>query len=376
MKKPTHIKDQLRHTMFINPVKRQSVQGRDKYSIVTPGGEVKSMNRTASKDATKRYSFPTDPNNPQRLVTGLDEMIDNPWFGDEPNKIPEERSLPASWYDEADKLVKQEKITKQMYLEILAGVPKGTYTAEKSLNPNISRRLPNDRATVLESFYIILYDKPNKFTDDSPRGRLAQQLAKVSKRIADSKNDINPNRHHFYISEENEAAIERAAKEDIINNAVTDLTILRRKNDEFMSYQIAVVLGLVEGQVQPVIVKDKLNQFIKDKSKNQMDNIEKFNQLIKLLDTGGEGLKKFYVMYLVKQAVNSNVMSVSSGQYIWHSKKGIDNLYQLGNNRKLIHKMFYDELNKYDPELDADNLYKDLAYELRNKGIRINEEWL
>ena len=104
-----------------------------------------------------------------------------------------------------------------------------------------------------------------------------------------------------------------------------------------------------------------------------MTNIQKFNEIIKLINEGAEGMRKVWVLYLIQQALNSNIMSTKAGEYIWHAKKGIDNLYNLGSSKKQVVKLFEAEFDKYQGDDDIENWYKDLLDELKTKGVKLEE---
>lgn len=364
--------------MFITPVPRTSVQGRSEYSFVRQDGTQVPAGRTFAKTATKRYSFPSTIDG-TALNTGLNRMVSNPWYNrneDDINEgLPEYFHVGADWMSQIKRITKSEKITKQLELEIRFNLDEGHLTNKKLLRPEFKSRSRemNDPFNFLETFKIILYDRPNRFDDTTLRGALAQELAKVSGKIAKTKSKANPSRHHFYISEENEAAIERTARQDIVNDAVTDLTLLRRNHSPFVSYQVAVILKKVKGTVAPVVVKDELNNFVATKNNSQLDNIKEFNKLNSLINEGAEGISKMWIMYLIQQALNTNIMSLKAGEYIWHSKKGIDNLYNLGSNVNSVHKLFLSEFNKYQGTDDVDNWYNELLKELKTKGVKLEE---
>jgi hypothetical protein len=355
-------------TMYLSPVERKSVQGRSDYAFIDSNGNIIAMKRSFAKEASKRYMFPSSIDG-TRVVTGLDRPVDNKWF----NLDISEVMVGPKWESKMEEIVKKPSITKQLELEIRFDLPQGTLTDKKNLHHSLKLRDKDAKPNFLESFYVVLYDRPNRFTDDTLRGALTVEMAKVSGKIATSKAVVNPSKHDFYVSEENEAAIERAAKQEIINNAITDLTLLRRNHTEFMRYKVAVILDLVKGIVSEVVVRDEYNKFITDTSAKQLENIEKFNNITATLNDGTRGLDKLQVMYVLKQAVNSNAMSISSGEYLWHSKKGVQNLYNLGSRYDKILKLFMDEFEKYTINSEQDNLYGDLVAELKTRGIRIDE---
>ena len=362
--------------MFISPVPRKSVQGRGEYVYVKPDGTPVPADRSFAKDAEKRYSFPQTVDGTS-LNTGLDRLVSNPWYNKTKESIrenlPAHLQIGASWNKEFDRVIADEQISKQFELEVRFNLEEGTLTSQKNLDHRFKQRKKDAVPTFLEKFYVILYDRANRFEDTTLRSALVQELAKVSGKIASSKANSNPSMHHFYISEENEADIERTIKADIVNDAIADLVMLRRNHDPFFAYQVAVVLKKIKGAVAPVTVKDTLNEFIASSNKRQLNNIKQFNNIIKLIAKGAEGMNKLWIMYCLQQAVNTNVISISGGSYIWHSKKGIDNLHNLGTNQKTVLKLFYEEFQKFQGEDDeTENWYKDLLIELRSKGVKLS----
>lgn len=362
--------------MFISPVPRTSPQGRSAYTYVTSSGEIVNAGRNFGREVGKIYNFPTTEDG-TRIASGLGRAVDNPWYDKDPANINE--GLPSHWHVGADwrlqaqRLVANPEITKQLELEVRFNLPEGTLTDQKKLSPRLKDRQKDDQGNLIETFQLILYDRGNRFDDTTLRGALAIEMSKVSRKIANNKASVNPSRHDFYVSAEDEAMVEKNNKQDIINEAVTDLTLLRRNHTLFVRYQIATILGLVKGIVNENTVKSALNEYVSASGKNQLKNIEEFNKLNKLVTEGKEGMQKLWIKYLLKQAVNSHVMSLKSGHFIWHSKKGIDNLFDLGSNEQKVWKLFYDEFIKYAEEDVAENHYKDLLDELKYKGVKTEE---
>jgi hypothetical protein len=359
-------------TMYLNPVERVSVQGRGQYSYIDSLGQAVPMNRSFSKTAGKRYSFPPTIDG-MSVKTELSRLVINPWYGLDVDNLPPEKVVSQKWVDTLHQIKDKEQISKQLELEMRFDLDEGMLTNVKNLHFNIKMRGKEDKPNFLETFFIVLYDRANRFTDETLRGALAIELARVSGKIAEKKSIVNINRHDFYISEENEDAIERTAKQDIVNDAITNLTLLRRKHTFFTRYQVGVVLGKVKGTVSESILKDELNKFINTKGKDQMQNIKEFQRLYDMIDEGQKGMDKLQIEYVVKQAINSNVIGISGGNYTWHSKKGVDNLYNLGTKHSNVIKLFTGEFMKYDPDSDQENWYGDLITELRQKSIRISE---
>lgn len=373
-------------TIYVNPVERISVQGRhnqiftvkDASGQLVPGGR---MNKQKEFGAASEYSFPFNPNT-NKLQTGLDVMIKNPFEGLEPKEIQSKYGLPPGWGNILPELVKQSKISKQTYFEIKDSVDPDFYTATVNGQQTIfnsPRNLENLPApNYLQRFKIILYDGPNYFEDTTPRGRLAMQLCKVNPYIANSKADVNNSLHHFYISEENEAEVESLKKQDVINEGIHYLYEVQNRLTDFKRYQLAILLKdyqgtpLVKGVASPEKVKNSLNLYIHQSGNHQIENIEKFVDLYQM-SKSKEKASEFHVRYLVQQALNSHVIDIRDGYYVWFSKSDVDNLYKHRDLNHLVN-LLVTEFDTYNPkDKEITNFYRDLIDELKIKGIKIEQ---
>ena len=154
-------------TIFVNPVQRVSPQGRDRqtFTFVDPKtGEMvvtQSMNKTKEFGAGSTFSFQYNPVT-HKLQTGLEENIQNPFYQLDPVEVMESYSLPNSWADVLERIVKQTEITKQTYYEVLDAVQPGYYTSDIKggitiFNLSKSTKIP-EQHNFLQTFNIILYD--------------------------------------------------------------------------------------------------------------------------------------------------------------------------------------------------------------------------
>ncbi len=374
--------------VYVNPVPRIATQGRDKQVFTTidprtgeaiPGTR---MDKTKEFGTQSEYSFPYNPRT-NRLETGLDVSIPNPIYQLSAEEAMENYSLSHVWREHLEKLVTQKEIKKQTWYEILDDVQPGFYTSELAARMtifNFSKSTKTDQSpNFLERFKIILYDHPNRFEDDgtkeTSRQRLSIELIKVHNRIANSKREMNPTTHHFYISEENEAEMEKMRKQDIIEEAMFLKVKLQREATDYKNYQVASLLTqkngkpLVEGSATPSKVKRDLSTYLSEGS-TQMENIDKFNKVMSLLDSK-EGRDRFEIMYLVQQAVNTGVISVRDGYYIWNSKAGTPNMHKHINYDKFI-ALLLSERKSFDPkDTVTTNWYSDLFNEVKDKGALI-----
>ncbi len=374
------------HTIvFVSPVLRIPTQGRDRqtFNVINPKtGQLevgKNMNKTREVGTEVVLKFLIDYQT-NRYVTGLDELIINPFQGMEVEEVLSKYNLPAQWQDLLPKIVKQSQLSRQIYFEILDGTEPDYYTSEVkggtmfNFKPYQLSKLKDREETYISQFSVTFYDKPNRFTDETPRQRMAIQLVKNHSSIAKDKVTANPSEHLFYISEENEAAMERMRKQDIIDEAIYRKHELKTKSSEFMLYKIASLLTTV--QEKPIVkgvenkdtVKQALDNYINDRT-YQMANIEKFLKVMELLNTP-EGKQRLEVMYLIQQGFNTDVLKNSEGYIVWKSRSASKNIYKWTDYDKLVNFILSDML-VYDPSVEDTtviNWYAELFNEVKNKN--------
>lgn len=366
-------------SIYVNPIQRISAQGRHKqvFTIIPKTGE---MLPTVGMGKNKEFGVPSEypfrlNSNTNKLVTGLDKSIENPFKGLEPSVIIAEYGLSQDWLKHLEQLVKQEQIKLQTKYEIMDNVAYNFYTNDVTSNMFQSNWKANvDKPkNFLETFKIILYDRPNVFSDDTPRGRLSIALIKAHPAIASSKVEANTAVHSWYISEENEALMEKVRKRDIIEDAITDWNLLKRNSTPYIIYQLASLLKshdgnvIVKGKMNDATVKSNVSDYLNDSTTHQMDNIEKFSKLHGMLNDKDDK-KRFLAMYLVQQALNTGVIGIRDGFYIWHSKSAQDNIYKHTTYDALV-STIQREYSNYNPsDKSVANWYKDLYDEVENKG--------
>lgn len=350
--------------MFVYPAPRQSAQGRSSYSYVTQDGTQIPAGRTFAKQATKTYMFPSSYDN-SKINTGLSEHIENPFL----NKEFADKYIKDEWLSEKDHLTTAETVTKQTYFEVVHNRPKGTYTDEKKVKEPFDTETTDNN--FFERFSVSLVDDTNIFVEDSADGALAMMLMYQNPRIAKSKDECNPSVHDFYIGQEHQALIEKSNKRQKASRAVAKLQSIKDNYDSFTMYKLGIVLGLVKGvSINHQVVADKLDDYIWTQTKDYLQRLDKFMEVAKLVDDD-KGIARLNMIYMIKQSLNTNVMSISNGSYIWHSQRGIDNLYNLGTKEEAIYSMFAQEYVRYNPDLKDDNFYGKLVEELKSKGVKI-----
>ncbi len=377
-------------TIWVNPVPRTSAQGRHNQvytmnmNLITgvEGGLIpsKRMNKNKEFGIAETFHFPIDPLR-QKLVTGLDKSIENPFKDLVVQNIITNYNLSEEWRTILNNLVTRDNINKQTYFEIKHSVNPNYYNSEvKYFMSNMPQDMSlfDKERTFLQDLKLVLYDRPNPFDNSSPRQELLMEMVYALPKIANSKMDINPSLHSWYISEENEEEAQVARRKEIIEEASYNMHILKREYGDFRAFQMASILldnygqPIVKGKVGADLVSAKLSSFVQDKTSEQLINIKKFMSNMELLKSK-DGYNKFYTKYLVQQAINTNVIANRDNQYIWHSKAGTPDVYELGSSYEGLVNFFLKEFNEYNPKSDLSNWYKDLSQELLAKGIKLDE---
>lgn len=350
--------------MFVMPVPRVSPQGRHNYSFVKSDGTQVPAGRTFARRAEKRYCFPLSSDG-MKIDTGLDTMVDNPFAS---NDEFANKYIKDQWIDRKEMLTTKEQITLQTYLEVVHNRPPGTYTSEKKVRKALDTEATDNN--FFENFSVALEDGTNVFTSDTIEGQLSMLLMKVSPSVAANKSVANPSLHDFYIGEEHEAVIEKTNRRKKQARAIARLQMIKDNFDDFTLYQVAIVLRLVKGKVNHNIVEKLLDDYLWDQTKDLEQKIDKFERLVKDIEKA-ENKQKLYLWYVFQQAINERVIGIVNGNYLWHTKKHIQNLYNLGTKQEAILSQFYTEMLAYNPDIEAENFYGDLLVELQNKGVKL-----
>jgi hypothetical protein len=366
--------------IYVSPLERISYQGRHKqsYTIKTDQGIVPltTMGKAKEFGTTSTYEFPHNPET-NSLVTGLDRNVDNPFHKMSAQEVMSMYALTNDWLDILNRVTESKHIKEQTLFEIRHGVAPDFYTSKRTFNMfNPPRNINNiPEKTYLESLKLTLYPRPNRFSNETPRQELLMKMIyQLPSVIAPNKQVANSAIHDWYISQENEAEMEAAKKNEIIESAVYNLYKLKQEYGQYRAYQVAVVLrdrngqSLVKGRVSPETVNNKLSRFVQSKDSDQLENISKFLQIMEKFDSI-EGREKLEIEYLVQQAVNNNIIGIRDNQFIWYSKAGDPNVYQLGSDFDKVVNFFYKEFKVYNPEAEISNFYFDLEEEVKAKNV-------
>lgn len=370
------------HTIFVNPVKASSVQGRHtrQYKTFDPvtGEEVNSaqLHQSRGSKVHDKYKFKADYSK-RRLVTGLDELIDNPFLGKKATELQVEYGLSKLWDSLLPSLVEEERISKQREFEVKDGVDPDFYTSEMKgstlMDAGKGTEKDSEAPTFLQKFELVLYPRANRFSTESPRGRLAIQLIKNHNRIASSLDDINSSSHRFYISEENEAQERRVKKREKITEAAYNYETLKRKFEAFDRYKAAIILKdnvgsqILRGRATDDKVKEVLLEYISSSNRHQLSNGERLTKLVERMSVAEESYK-IDIEYLIQQALNSNVITARDGRFTWHSQIQDPNVGEFTSSLTFKNFML-SEYEKYSPKSKSQNWYKILFDEVKSKNI-------
>lgn len=359
--------------VWVNPVPRVSAQGRHRqtYQTVGENGVVTTtvnMQKTKEFGTSSVYFFPYNKNT-DRLFTGLDVTITNPFYNSDISEIKNKYNVHPDF--ELGKIVTQKEISKQLFYEIKHGVEPGKYNS--FANNNWFTGDPSAKnSSYLAEFSITLYPRPNVFTTTTPRQELAIILIDAlveAGRIAESKSDANSALHEFYISENNQ---EETVMSNIIEKreeAIAKLYEIKTKYPKFALKEIAAVLPNNKGKY--VALGDTTQEQLKIAISNYLKddfNVNKFLEVVSLLETP-EGAEKIKVMYCINQAVHKGVINSRQGEYIWVSKTGDQTAYNLGSRYDNVINFFLKEYKNYNPESEDLNYYSELVKELTVKGV-------
>jgi len=381
-------------TVFLRPVERTTVHGYHNltWTIKNATGETVASNPFK---ATKAYGkvktsevimFPIDHSN-NKLITGLDELMSNPFKGRNAQEIKNAYALDSSWSNgDLEHIVEADEITKQVYYEIEHKRPKDFYTSHLSgytifnipKNQDMRDLVKSSTPSYLQSFKYFLYDDVIRIQSGTPKNDLALELIKIHPLIAKSKEEQNSAYHIFYISEENEERAEKLAKVNQFNLAISELVHLLTKQSDSVIFQVASLLTwkngrpLVIGEVSSDTVKERLNDYLHTTdARSKPHNIKKFLDVYKMAKSS-KTRALFHVHFIFQQALNYKVITPVDGYFIWHAKYDQPNLHKLGTNKSKVIAFFLEQYKIYDPASDLSNIYKDLEEELKRKGAKVD----
>lgn len=268
---------------------------------------------------------------------GLSEQINNPFHGEDIDKIISQFRLnPQTWLKEdfqgknlLQRIIDRDMISKQRWAEIRFGLEPDELTERVPPKPN--KENPDTRTRIMKK-EVILYDEANPFCEDNLEGWLSIQILKHAKsRVANGMENINTAYHGWVIMEqavEQRLSISNSMK---VNKAIAKFSELSENYpvtnilEENILYFIGSLLlnnrfkPLLSGKVNPVTINEKLEGYLKPKSKSDtLPNIEKFNKIISLFEKTPD---QFFAKYFAQQALNKNIIQQNNGVWFWKSQR-------------------------------------------------------
>jgi hypothetical protein len=369
--------------IIVKPVGRESVQRRHLNPVKVWDPERKMMietgqvtGQTKAKGAVEVLQFV--PNlSKGRYDTGLEEMVVNPFKDMEVLVLKGKYLLSDNWDNVLSVVVKQSEITRQTWYEILDGTEPGYYTPAMSKNVQLigPMRVTNEEKTprtFIETFNVTLVDGANVFLWDHSRSRMAIQLLRNHPVVALNKDNYNSTVHNWYIALEDEEELSRVEVDDMENDALFELTSMQKNVPEDRLYRLAVILGLAKGEMSPLVVKDMLNRYIKNKADDKAQRIKKFMHTVQLFK---EQEARFTVLFAVTQAINVNLLYFDNGYLYWKSKVEQAAVYRWTSTEAFV-SFLEEEYQKVAPKKGTNkdnslNYYAELVKELEARGVRV-----
>lgn len=372
--------------VWVNPVERVSPQGRDRqyYQTYDKNGNIRNttnLKKTREPDTGVVYSFPFNIKS-GKLYTGLSELVVNPYHNMDVLDFSRMFEIHRDYIDLLPDFLSKERVTKQELLEIKHGKAPNDYHNGSGFTmfkpPADMKEFDNGKGE-LAKLRLVLYPRPNMFKTDTITSELKiamiDALVKAGK-IAGSK-DMANSEHEFFVSQDNEEETNLSKKRDLIEAAVYKLVKLKHESPYFKSYQFATILRtknnqtLVKGESTPERVKSVLSNYLSDNNSDQMEHVTRFSKLWDLSVTP-EGADKVMVYYTLQQALNTNIITHRNNQYVWNSKVGTPDIYDLGSSFEKISNFFLKEMNTPIPKEKkvVTNFYQELVDEVKSKNIK------
>lgn len=366
--------------VLIKQVLRQSSQGRHKQEIKIQRGKFVTMrfaeNLKASNENGKSCKDTFKPKmnaSIRKYSIGLEEVTQNPFYKGTPSDIQNQYNLPISWADKLSDLVRRESIALQTLLEIRAGVDPGTFTS----NIPFKNNLPDIRnKTFLMDFTVSLEGNRDHVLDlENPIDHL-KYLCLVSRPdvVAPNLDLANPASHNWYIAGEFEEEQKTAYKNKLQNDAIVVLVDLERNYSIKEQYMVGAQLPsnssyLIQGNINNNTLSQLLNDYIKSNEKDAQARQQIFMELVTLLKAN---YNKFYVDYLITQAIVYNVVEIQNGFLFWASQKNSPNLFRFDSVESFAAKI-YTEYEVYSPAEGSGKVYEILVNELQHRGAQYVE---
>lgn len=327
------------NTIEIRPLFRESVQGRNVSNII----DGKKVGTTKAPGGKFIFQI-GDSARTRRLAIDLSYEVPNPWYDNQAN-------LPSNWRNTG--IEKQERVTKQIQLEIKYNKPNG-FLNNESFDPFDvdSRELRKKERTYLQSIMHVFEDGRNVLNLDRLHDEIIYEAIKSSRFFALDYDDAirRSNSVRFYVSHLEQEAEERANRNRI---KLETLGNLRDLITQFPGqiYNVALVLGLVNGKVSQELIENKLTDFIESTNdsiyngRTRDRRSQEFNEIFKLATSKKKEEKaRFATMVLAQELINNRVIYEQVGQFIWPAKRG-SSLEKFANSKDKLYMFLEDPTN-------------------------------
>ena len=292
--------------VIIKTIPRETATKVSEFRNNTSG---KKMNRTKlgrCKDTIRAtYSSKTGA-----LLTGLDEIVNNPYY-------KSERDLP----NEFQYLKTLERCSLQELMEVKHQRHKGYYT-NRAWVPGDGYK--DDKLTFFQKFKHSLNDRTTVLDLSNPLEEIAYYMLKANPKVAESnkpEDKVKKPKADFYISDKNESIQEKYVKKKIFNDATTKLN-----DPKFTtSYQkkVAKALGLIRGDGTEMADEQVyliLDTYLEEGLKAKEEYLGKFLEVYKLTQSA-EGRNELEATVLLEDLIQYRIISDSKGTYTWIAKQ-------------------------------------------------------
>lgn len=290
--------------VFVYSIPRESAFGLHDWTSDSSGLKLKKIKVGQAKDTFMALYSPK--------LGGLANYISyTPWVEDGVQKKDE----------------KGNSLTLQDKMEAKWMKPKGYFTNRPWMKGD---SIKDEDLTFFQKFSWRLNDGCTVFDLDTMEGELGYYVLLASSRVANSekewRNNLWPKATH-YIALENEAeelksrrnSLKLSAFKKLADSELTDP--IKRKITSLLD------LATTKSTLSSEQVSNTLYEFINNSSFTANSNIDRFLNAANLLDTA-DGRQEFEARYILKQALDNNVVTEKRGTYTFFSPKGV---IEIGN---------------------------------------------
>lgn len=288
--------------VFINTIAREKATGIDKWK----GRDGRPMNKTKNGRFTGDTIQPLYNIRTGGLATGLSDLVENPWFGTDTNKLGKD------W----EYLSTKSEITRQELLEKKHGRVPGYYTDR----PVRKGDKPGE-VTFMQQFKVRLNDGSTVLDLTKAEDELAYYVALASKYVANSKRDVLDHKYPFathYIAhtEEDEELLLRERKRKAVAFARLESDDLTEENRKLVVKALHWQKGNFDAKQAYNIIFSKIDTSDGNKPNSDADKFVKMTALL----NDAKGREELNARALLHDLVDMRVVSSIKGTYKWVAK--------------------------------------------------------